>query len=80
MFGESSSKAYKYLFLLFTILGSIVTRGNILDFSDLMILGMSFPNLVGVFLMSGMVKRRLDEYWGKYRSGEMKPYTAQENE
>ena len=80
MFGESSSKAYKYLFLLFTILGSIVTRGNILDFSDLMILGMSFPNLVGVFLMSGMVKRRLDEYWCKYRSGEMKPYKAQENE
>ena len=79
MFGENSSNAYKYLFLIFTILGSIVTRGNILDFSDLMILGMSFPNLVGVFLMSGMVKRRLDDYWGKYQSGEMKPYNAQEN-
>lgn len=62
---------YKLLFLVFTFLGSIVTRGNILDFSDLMILGMSFPNLLGVFLLSGVVKRALDTYWGKYKSGEL---------
>jgi AGCS family alanine or glycine:cation symporter len=78
MFGEQFSIVYKLLFLVFTILGSIVTRGNILEFSDLMILGMSFPNLLGVFLLSGLVKRRLDEYWGKYKSGEMKPYTGKE--
>ena len=71
LFGERLSIVYKLLFLLFTVLGSIVTRGNILAFSDLMILGMSFPNLLGVFLMSGLVKRRLDVYWGKYQSGEL---------
>ena len=62
---------YKILFLLFTVLGSIVTRGNILDFSDLMILGMSFPNLLGVFLLSGIVKRQLDLYWQKYKNNEL---------
>ncbi len=71
LFGESTSMIYKGLFLGFTVLGSIVTRGNILDFSDLMILGMSIPNLIGVFLLSGVVKRRLDEYWAKYTSGEL---------
>ncbi len=40
-------------------------------FSDLMILGMSFPNLLGVFILSGLVKRQLDLYWGKYKRGEL---------
>ena len=71
LFGARSSIVYKLLFLLFTFLGSIVTRGNVLAFSDLMILGMSFPNLLGVFLLSNIVKRELDKYWGKYKSGEL---------
>ncbi len=73
LFGERTSIVYKGLFLVFTVLGSIVTRGNILDFSDLMILGMSIPNLIGVFLLSGVVKRQLDIYWGKYKSGQLEP-------
>jgi AGCS family alanine or glycine:cation symporter len=71
LFGSRSSIFYKVLFLVFTVLGSIVTRGNILDFSDLMILGMSFPNLLGVFLLSGIVKRQLDLYWKKYMNDEL---------
>ncbi|MEM9646170.1 MAG: alanine:cation symporter family protein, partial [Planctomycetota bacterium] len=72
LFGAKTSMIYKILFLVFTFLGSVVTEGNILDFSDLMLLGMSLPNLLGVFLMSGIVKRQLDQYWTKYKSGEMK--------
>ncbi len=71
LFGARTSMVYKVLFLVFTVLGSIVTRGNILDFSDLMILGMSFPNLLGVFLLSGIVKRQLDLYWKKYMNNEL---------
>ncbi|TWU40928.1 alanine/glycine:cation symporter family protein [Novipirellula artificiosorum] len=71
LFGVRTSLIYKGLFLAFTVLGSIVTRGNILAFSDLMILGMSFPNLLGVFLLSGIVKRQLDSYWKKYQSGKL---------
>ena len=72
LFGDQSSLLYKGLFLLFTVLGSIVTTGNILDFSDLLILGMAFPNILGVALLSGVARRRLDEYWVKYQSGELK--------
>lgn len=71
LFGVRTSLIYKLLFLVFTFLGSIITRGNILVFSDLMILGMSFPNLLGVFLLSGVVKRSLDKYWGRYQRGEL---------
>lgn len=71
LFGARTSIVYKSLFLGFTILGSIITRGNVLAFSDLMILGMSFPNLLGVLLLSGLVKRELDKYWIKYKNGEL---------
>jgi AGCS family alanine or glycine:cation symporter len=43
----------------------------VLDFSDLMVLGMAFPNILGMFLLSRKVKAALDDYWGRYRSGQM---------
>ena len=62
LFGDRSSVIYKVLFLLFTFLGSIITATNILDFSDLMILGMAFPNILGLFLLSNVVKKDLNAY------------------
>ncbi|MDG1325080.1 MAG: alanine/glycine:cation symporter family protein [Opitutales bacterium] len=62
LFGDKSSFIYKTIFLLFTFLGSIITATNILDFSDLMILGMAFPNILGLFLLSNNVKNELVAY------------------
>ena len=73
LFGARSSLVYKLVFLGFVLLGSIVTAGNVLDFSDLMIFSMALPNLVGVVLLSGRVSRALDDYWRRYRAGEFKP-------
>jgi AGCS family alanine or glycine:cation symporter len=61
--------AYKLVFLLFTIAGAIFTAQAVLDFGDLMILGMAFPNLVGVVLLSGKVKRALDDYLARLAAG-----------
>jgi len=72
LFGDGSSLIYRLLFLVFTFLGSIVTATNILDFSDLMILAMAFPNILGVLLLSGKVKVDLDAYMSKLKSGEIK--------
>jgi AGCS family alanine or glycine:cation symporter len=46
----------------------------VLDFGDYMILGMAFPNLLGVFLLSGKVRRELDAYWTRYKAGEFPVY------
>ena len=61
------------LFLVFTFLGSVITATNILDFSDLMILGMAFPNILGVLMLSGKVRQELTEYTAKLKSGEIQP-------
>ena len=74
LFGEGASKYYRALFLLFVFLGSIITSVNVLDFGDLMILGMAFPNLLGVVMLSGNVRRELDEYWRRLKNGEIRPY------
>ena len=75
MFGDGASKYYKVLFLLFVFLGSIITSANVLNFGDLMILGMAFPNMIGLYFLSGKVRKALDEYWTKYKAGEFKVYS-----
>ncbi len=76
LFGDGSTRIYQGLFLLFVFLGSIITSVNVLEFGDLMILGMAFPNILGVVMLSGNVKRELTAYWAKLKSGEIRPYDA----
>jgi AGCS family alanine or glycine:cation symporter len=70
LFGIRSLLVYKAIFLLFTIAGAIFTAQAVLDFGDLMILGMAFPNLIGVVLLSGRIKRALDDYFARLRAGQ----------
>lgn len=74
MFGDATSQIYRILFCIFVFLGSIITSTQILNFGDLMILGMAFPNLLGVYFLHGKVKDELDVYWGKYKRGELTRY------
>ncbi|MDB4650328.1 alanine:cation symporter family protein [Pirellulaceae bacterium] len=70
LFGASASVPYKFVFLVFVFLGAVLKLNNVLDFSDLMILGMAFPNILGMLFLSGKVKRGLDSYWKKLDNGE----------
>lgn len=71
LFGQRASRTYKLLFVLTVFGGAIVKKGAILDFSDMMILCMAFPNILGVALLSGRIKAELDRYWGKVQRGEL---------
>ena len=41
-----------------------------LDFGDYMILGMAFPNILGVFMLSGVLRADLDRYLARLKAGE----------
>jgi AGCS family alanine or glycine:cation symporter len=73
IFGRSnrSELIYKIIFLLFVVLGASVSLGAVLDFSDMMILAMSFPNIIGLYIMSGEVRKDLKEYMDKLKSGQI---------
>ncbi len=70
LFGDQSSIVYKILFLVFVFLGSVTSASNILDFSDLMILSMAFPNLIGLYFLHGKVKAALADYMNKLKNNE----------
>nr|WP_321414080.1 amino acid carrier protein [uncultured Allomuricauda sp.] len=73
LFGKSkrSEMIYKMLFLVFVVVGASVSLGAVLDFSDMMILAMSFPNIIGLYIMSGEVRKDLDGYLAKLKAGQL---------
>ena len=80
LFGDRASMSYRVIFVIIVFLGSIVSSTNVLNLSDLMILGMAFPNILGVVLLSGKVKRDLDDYWRRYLAGEFPQYSASDKQ
>lgn len=61
LFGSSkpADLSYKFLFLLCIVLGASMSLGAVTDFSDGMLLGMCFPNLIGVYLLLPVIKEEL---------------------
>ncbi len=70
LFGTRSILLYKGIFLFFVWAGAVFDPGAVLDFGDYMILGMAFPNILGVVLLSGIVKADLDKYLHSLKRGE----------
>lgn len=62
LFGERRSMIYRILFLATTFLGSVTSSMHVLEFSDLMILAMAFPNLFGLYMLYGKVLSAMAEY------------------
>jgi len=69
IFGPKSSMVYKVIFLGFIYLGAVSSLGNVIEFSDMMILAMSVPNMVGLYIMSNEVKRDTDVYIADWKGG-----------
>lgn len=53
---------YKVLFLIFVVLGLVINLENVFNFSDMLILGMVFFNLLGGVIFFGKVKVVFDDY------------------
>ena len=77
LFGERSNLAFKLIYVVCTFLGCLGTLGVIIDFSDLMLLGMAFPNLLGCYILSNEVAADLKDYWQRLTSGQMLTYEQQ---
>lgn len=73
LFGRNkrTELTYKLLFLVFIVIGSSVSLGAVLDFSDMMILAMALPNIIGLLLLSGEVRSEVKSYWAKYKDGSL---------
>ena len=70
LFGRRTSILFKIIFLGFVFLGSIVSPSNLKEFSDLMILSMAFPNILGMIFLRDKIRGALDDYWRRFQAGE----------
>jgi len=59
LFGKSakSDLIFKVLFCVVVIVGAAMAPGNVVDFSDAMLLAMCFPNLIGVYILLPVIRR-----------------------
>lgn len=60
--GKAMDLTYKFLFLVFIVIGAAASMDSIWAFSDAMIFAMVFPNMVGLYFLFPEVKRQLDRY------------------
>jgi len=74
LFGQGSVMVYKAIFLLFCWAGAVFNATSVIDFGDLMILGMAFPNIMGVVLLSGTIQAELKRYLERLKQGEFMTY------
>lgn len=64
IFGDSraSDLSYQLLFCTCIVVGSALSLGAVTDFSDGMLLGMCFPNLIGVYFLLPVVRQELVKF------------------
>jgi len=84
LFGDLSEKylknrnvakyTYFSLFLIAIVVGAASNLGSVLDFSDMMILSMAFPNILGLLILAPEVRKDLTVYIRKLKRGEIKRY------
>ena len=74
LFGDRAAIIFRIIFVCFVFIGSVTSLKNVLDFSDMMILGMAFPNILGGVILSPQIKAALYDYWRRVKSGEIKRY------
>jgi AGCS family alanine or glycine:cation symporter len=71
LFGSKTSILYKLIFLGFIVIATVADTGTMVDFSSTLFLALAIPNLFGLMMMSGDVRKMLSEYISKLKSGEL---------
>ena len=74
MFGKKSILLYKVIYIFVIISGPLITLENVINFSDLMILSMAFPNIIGMMILSKKLVPLVKDYVKRLKAGEMKVY------
>lgn len=67
--GQWTALSFKLIFLGGVVVGSSMSLGPVIDFSDAMVYAMSLANVIGLYLLLPVVRRELAQYRDGLRSG-----------
>jgi len=60
--GKVTELIYKMLFCIFIWIGAVISLGSVIDFSDAMIFAMVVPNIIGVIILTPVIRKELKKY------------------
>ena len=66
--GKIVELVYKTLFCIFIWVGSVISLGSVIDFSDAMIFAMVVPNIIGVVILTPVIRKELNRYMKAIRT------------
>lgn len=78
--GKRGIWPFRVIFLIFVVLGPIVSLSNVITFTDLLILSMAYPNIIGMIILSPKVAAMTKDYVRRLKSGQMKTYAELQQE
>lgn len=73
LFGETrvSTLIYRIVFLFFTVMGALLTFGQVLEFADAFLFVCAFVNLLGVYFLLPVIKREMKEFLADRADGRL---------
>ncbi len=74
LFGESRlvDIGYKLFYCVLTVFGVTLDFNQLIDFSDAIYFLMAVPNVIGLYLLAPVVKREMDSYFARLKSGQIR--------
>ncbi|MBY4130275.1 alanine:cation symporter family protein [Rhodococcus fascians] len=74
LFGRSrlSRSFFNIMFCVFTVIGTVLSLGSVLDFADATLFLLALVNITGLYLLLPVVKRELSEYMAMRRGEQEK--------
>ena len=73
LIGEIGILPFRIVYVLVIIIAPLLSLSAIIDFADIMLLSLAFPNIIGSAIIAVKVKPLLDDYLRRLKSGEMQP-------
>ncbi|KAB0303835.1 alanine:cation symporter family protein [Vibrio fortis] len=72
--GKTTELVFKVMFCVFVVIGATIQFGAVIDFSDAAIFAMSIFNILGLYFLMPVVKKELQSFVARVKSGEIKTY------
>jgi len=72
--GKGTELVFKVMFCVFVVIGATIQFGAVIDFSDAAIFAMSIFNIIGLYFLMPVVKKELQSFVARVKSGEIKTY------
>lgn len=76
LLGRKKIKYYRFIYIFCIIFGPTISLKNVIDFSDLMLLSMALPNIIGMMFLSGKISNMVKSYLSDYKAGKFKVFNT----